>query len=158
LLLATLSALCLGSAAIATRFLYTAGLSPVQISQLRVTIASAVLVATPAHLAADKPSDWLLIVTYGLLAYCLNPIGYALVLGRLPVGVALLLEYLASVLVALWLRDVHGVRAPAVMWAGAVLVLVGIGLISEVWSAFRLNTLGVAGAGCGDAGRAVPAR
>ena len=68
----------------------------------------------------------------------------------LLIGIGLLLEFTAPVLVALWARFVWRERVSDRVWAALVLVLVGLALVAEVWSGLTLDEVGVA-AGLGAA-------
>ena len=61
--------------------------------------------------------DWWLVGAYGLVSLAANQVVFSMSLSGLSVGVALLLEYLAPVLVALWVRFVR--REPVSGWCGS---------------------------------------
>lgn len=91
-----------------------------------------------------------LLVAYGLSGFFLVPMLYFVAISRLPVGIGLLFEYTAPLLVAVWAR--FGQRRPVRprLWGGLALSLVGLACVAEVWGDLRLDGLGVA-AGCGAA-------
>jgi drug/metabolite transporter (DMT)-like permease len=62
---------------------------------------------------------------------------------RLPVGVALLLEYLSPVLVTLWVRFVRGTRLRRRVWLGVGLAVAGLAMVAQVWDGLSLDTVGV---------------
>jgi drug/metabolite transporter (DMT)-like permease len=98
--------------------------------------------------AADLP----LLITYGLAGFFLVPMLYFVAISRLPVGIALLFEYTAPLLVALWAR--FGQRQPVKrrLWYGLAGNLIGLACITQFWRAnLRLDTIGVL-AGLGAAG------
>jgi drug/metabolite transporter (DMT)-like permease len=68
---------------------------------------------------------------------------YFVALQYLPVGVALLIEFTAPILVALWFR--FGYREPtrATVWLALVVALIGLSLVAQVWQGFTLNPVGV---------------
>jgi drug/metabolite transporter (DMT)-like permease len=146
-LLAVLSAVCFGSAGPVTKALSTAGLSALQITQARMILAALIMLLValsrnPRHLLV-KVSEWPLIVGFGVLAFCMNQSLYTVAVSRLPVGIALLLEYLAPVMIVLWIRLVRRAPLPPAIWLGCVAVLVGLALVGEVWAAFSFDALGV---------------
>ena len=61
----------------------------------------------------------------------------------LPVGVALLLEYLGIVLVVGWMWAVHRQRPRRLTVAGAVAAAIGLGFVLDVTSAGRPDPVGV---------------
>ena len=71
---------------------------------------------------------------------------YFISIHRLPVGIALLIEYLAPLLVALWARYVLHEDVRRRIWAALALALVGLSLIVELWGAGEsaLDSLGIA--------------
>ncbi|WBB80001.1 EamA family transporter [Micromonospora sp. WMMD882] len=84
-----------------------------------------------------------LLVGYGLTGFFLVPMLYFVAISRLPVGIGLLFEYSAPLLVALWAR--FGQRQPvrSRLWAGLALSLVGLACVAEVWGDPKLDGLGV---------------
>ncbi len=68
---------------------------------------------------------------------------YFVAIDRLPVGIALLLEFTAPVLVALFARFVYREQVRSRIWLGIGLSLLGLALVAEVWSGLSLDGLGV---------------
>jgi drug/metabolite transporter (DMT)-like permease len=66
-----------------------------------------------------------------------------LALSRLPVGVALLVEFTAPVFVALWMRFARRESMRRRVWLAVTLVIGGLGLVAQVWSGFTLDGLGL---------------
>jgi drug/metabolite transporter (DMT)-like permease len=71
---------------------------------------------------------------------------YFVAIDRLPVGIAILLEFTGPVLVALWARVVLREQVRPVVWSALALSLVGLALVAQVWEDTRLDALGVAAA------------
>jgi drug/metabolite transporter (DMT)-like permease len=145
--LVAVSAACFGSGGAAAKAALAAGLSPLQVVQARVAVSAVVLalvvgLTRPGALRFRRDEARLLIA-YGLLAFCLVQTLYVLALSRLPVAVALLLEYLAPVLVALWVRVVGRTRLPRSTWLGAALAIAGLAMVVQVWQGFRIDALGL---------------
>jgi drug/metabolite transporter (DMT)-like permease len=69
---------------------------------------------------------------------------YFLAIHRLEIGIALLIQYLAPVLVALWARYVLHEPVRKRIWVALALALTGLALVVEIWSGLSLNTAGVA--------------
>jgi drug/metabolite transporter (DMT)-like permease len=84
-----------------------------------------------------------LLVGYGIAGFFLVPMLYFVAIARLPVGIALLFEYTAPLLVALWARFGQRRKVRPRLWAGLVLSLVGLACVAEVWGNLRLDGLGV---------------
>lgn len=147
LTLAILSAVCFGSAGPVTKALSLAGITSLQITQGRMTIAAIlllllVLMRDPRQLIVAR-TEWVMMFGFGMLAFCMNQTLYTISISRVPVGIALLLEYLAPVLIVLWIRFVRRSYLSKMTWVGVGSVLVGLCFVGEVWSEFRLDTIGV---------------
>ncbi len=68
---------------------------------------------------------------------------YFAAITRLPVGVALLLEFMAPVMVVVWVRFVRKVRLARAAYVGAVIAVIGLAIVVEVWAGLRLDALGL---------------
>jgi drug/metabolite transporter (DMT)-like permease len=69
---------------------------------------------------------------------------YFVSIHRLPIGIALLLEYLAPILIALYARTVLHEPVRRRIWLALALALVGLSLVVEVWGGLALDGVGVA--------------
>jgi drug/metabolite transporter (DMT)-like permease len=85
-----------------------------------------------------------LLIGYGISGFFLVPMLYFVAISRMPVGIALLFEYTAPLLVALWARFGRHRRVRPRLWGGLALSLVGLACVAEVWGDLRLDGLGVA--------------
>jgi drug/metabolite transporter (DMT)-like permease len=113
-----------------------AGLDPVQLTSLRAVATFVGLFALCAELAV--------LVGYGLTGFFVVPILYFVAIARLPVGIALLLEYTAPIYVALWVRVVQRQRVRRRLWLGLALSLAGLAGVAQVWGGEgRLDGAGV---------------
>ncbi|WP_201294922.1 MULTISPECIES: DMT family transporter [unclassified Nocardiopsis] len=148
------AALAFGGAGVFARPLLEAGLDPLQVTWLRV--GGAALLLSPLalvhwRLVRRRP---LLVLAYGAVPMAGVQALYFAAVARIPVGIALLIEFLGPVLVLLWLRVVRRTRVSPAAVVGVVLALAGLGLLLEVWAGMRLDALGVAlalGAAAGQA-------
>ncbi|WP_433548647.1 EamA family transporter [Streptomyces sp. CA-294286] len=141
--LALASALAFGGSGVAAKPLIEAGLDPLHVVWLRV--AGAALVMLPVawrhrDLVRRKPA---LLAGFGLLAVAGVQAFYFASLSRIPVGVALLVEYLAPALVLGWVRFVQ--RRPVTRAAalGVVLAVGGLACVVEVWAGLSFDVLGL---------------
>jgi drug/metabolite transporter (DMT)-like permease len=85
-----------------------------------------------------------LVVALGLVGVALLQWTYFVAINRLPLGVALLLEYTAPVLVALWARFVRREPVRDRVWVALALSLAGLAVVSQVWHGLVLDGVGVA--------------
>jgi drug/metabolite transporter (DMT)-like permease len=71
---------------------------------------------------------------------------YFLAIDRLQIGVAVTIQYLAPLLLLLWLRFAHGRHLPANLWAAVGLSVVGCFLVVRAYDVGALDAAGVAAA------------
>jgi drug/metabolite transporter (DMT)-like permease len=124
------------------------GVDPSMLTTIRVTMTFAVLLTVAAlfrRSALRPPTGRLLglVVAHGLIGVAALQWTYFVAIDRLPVGMALLLEYQAPILVALWARFVQKEQVTSRLWVGLVLAVVGLAAATEVWSGARFDGLGV---------------
>ncbi|MFF5785003.1 DMT family transporter [Streptomyces sp. NPDC012693] len=141
--LALASAFAFGGSGVAAKPLIEAGLDPLHVVWLRV--AGAALVMLPVawrhrDLLRRKPA---LLLGFGLLAVAGVQAFYFASISRIPVGVALLIEYLAPALVLGWVRFVQ--RRPVTRAAalGVVLAVGGLACVVQVWSGLTFDLFGL---------------
>jgi drug/metabolite transporter (DMT)-like permease len=70
---------------------------------------------------------------------------YTLAISLLPVGIALLFQYTAIMMVALWAWLVFKERVHPRLWLAIAAVLAGLAVVAQVWNS-GLNPLGIAAA------------
>jgi drug/metabolite transporter (DMT)-like permease len=145
--LALLSAATFSTSGSFARSLTDAGWSPAAAVAARISLAAAVL-AVPALLSMRGRwrSLWRsagLIVIYGLLAVAGGQLFYFNAIEHLSVGVALLLEYLGTVLVVGWMWIVHGHKPRRLTGAGSAVAIVGLVFVLNLVSGARLDPVGV---------------
>ena len=78
----------------------------------------------------------------GIAGVALLQASYAAALQRLPVGIALLLEYMAVLIVALVAYFFLKEQVKARLWVAIALVLAGLAVVARVWDS-HLDALGV---------------
>ncbi|MFI6576080.1 EamA family transporter [Nocardiopsis sp. NPDC050513] len=143
LVFALAAALAFGGAGVAARPLLDAGMDPLHVTWLRV--AGAALVLAPvavAHWRLPGRRPWL-VLAYGVVPMAGVQALYFAAVARIPVGVALLIEFLGPVLVLVWFRVVRRTRVSPAAVVGVVLAVAGLGLLLEVWAGMRLDPVGV---------------
>ncbi|MGV9268795.1 EamA family transporter [Kitasatospora sp. NPDC003701] len=143
LTLALVSACAFGGSGTAAKPLIEAGLSPLHVVWLRVTGAAVVLLPLAyRHRAAVLRRPGLLI-GFGLLAVAGVQACYFAAISRIPVGVALLIEYLGPPLLIGYVKFVQ--RKPISRGAavGAGVAVAGLACVVEVWNGLSFDALGV---------------
>jgi drug/metabolite transporter (DMT)-like permease len=87
--------------------------------------------------------NWKTIVLFGLIGVAGCQLAYFNAVSTLSVGVALLLEFLAPVLIVLWLWLTSRRRPGSATMAGTVLAVAGLVLVLDVFGEVRLDLGGV---------------
>ncbi|WP_041820353.1 EamA family transporter [Streptomyces davaonensis] len=141
--LALVSALAFGGSGVAAKPLIEAGLDPLHVVWLRVAGAALVMLPLAVRhrdLVRRRPA---LLAGFGLLGVAGVQAFYFASISRIPVGVALLVEYLAPALVLGWVRFVQ--RRPVTRAAalGVVLAVGGLACVVEVWAGLSFDALGL---------------
>jgi drug/metabolite transporter (DMT)-like permease len=83
------------------------------------------------------------VIGFGVTGVALVQYFYFVAIDRLPVGIALLLEFTAPVLVALFVRFVYHEPVRRRIWLGIGCSLGGLSLVAQVWRGLQLDLLGV---------------
>ena len=125
-------------------------LSSLRLTELRATgaflcLAVVLAVTAPGRLRVGR-HELRLLVFYGIVGFAFVQWLYFVSIERLPIGIALLLEFTAPVLVALWARLVWHEHVRRRVWAALAFALSGLALIAEVWEDVRLDAIGIAAA------------
>jgi drug/metabolite transporter (DMT)-like permease len=147
LALAFVSSCCFAFSGPMAKYLIEAGLAPVEAVWTRMAGAGLLLVAV---LAVAKPralriprSRLPFLGLYTVMAVAGVQSLYFVAITRLPVGIALLLEFMAPVMVVAWVRFVRKVRLARSAYIGAVVAFAGLGIVVEAWQGMRLDALGL---------------
>jgi drug/metabolite transporter (DMT)-like permease len=138
-----------------------AGFSALQAVWLRVAGACLLLIAieltrgpgTLLGLARDRRTFGRIVV-FGLVAIAACQALYFVAATRLPVGIAILLEYTGPVLVVLYQRLILRRHVRRTAFVGIGLAMVGLCFVVEIWSGLSLDPLGLVcglGAAAGNA-------
>src|SRR5215210_4094636 len=103
------------------------------------------LATRPASLRVQL-RDLPLLVALGVGGLALVQWSYFYAIARLEIGIALLVQFVGPILVALWARFVFGEQVRQRIWLALCLALAGLTLIVEVWHGGRLSSAGLAAA------------
>lgn len=132
-----------------SKVVLASGISSLELTQVRsagafAAFALALALVAPGRLRL-RARELPYLLAFGVIGLAFVQWLYFLAIHRLPVGIALLLQYLAPLLVALFARYVLHERVRRRIWLALVLALAGLSLIVELWSdADALDGLGVA--------------
>lgn len=86
------------------------------------------------------------LLLYGVIGFAGVQTTYFYAIARLPVSIALILEFTAPLWIALWLRYIRKHQVAKSMWVGLAAAFVGLILLAQVWKGLTLNGPGVIGA------------
>jgi drug/metabolite transporter (DMT)-like permease len=130
-----------------SKVIQDAGLSSARLAQVRSTGAllgfALVLVLTKPEAFRLRARELPLLVLFGVCGLAFVQWFYFVAIHRLEIGIALLLQYLAPLLVALWARFVGHEQLRRRIWFALALALGGLTLVLDVWSGVTLDTRGV---------------
>lgn len=88
---------------------------------------------------------WLVVM--GVVGVALLQWTYFVAIDRLPIGIALLVEYTAPVLVALWARFVSREQVSWKLWPALGLSLAGLAVVARVWDGIAFDGIGLLAGG-----------
>lgn len=142
---AFLAAFLFGANGSVTKVMIEAGMSALQVTQMRVL--GAALVAGAVLFILDRRSfrvprgQRLALVVMGVIGVGMLQASYALAVELLPVGIALLLEYLAVPMVAVFAFVVFKERVRTRIWVSIGLIMAGLAVVAQIWNS-SLNLVG----------------
>lgn len=124
-----------------------AGLSPARLVELRCLGSAVLLVAAALLLSRGslrlRRRELAVMAVLGVVGVALVQWFYLVAISRLPVGLALLIEYTAPLLVALWARFVLHEQVRARVWWALAACLGGLALVAQVADGVVLDALGL---------------
>ena len=147
LVLAAISFWCV-NAVVAKVVVESGGLSPLRLSQVRATGAGLVLFLVVAAIRPRTlriaPREVAFLAVFGIAGLAFVHFLYFTAITHLDIGIALVIQYIAPVLVALWARFFVHEPVRKRLWFALALALTGLTFVVEVWSGGTLDGVGVA--------------
>jgi drug/metabolite transporter (DMT)-like permease len=126
------------------------GLSSLELTQIRSTGAAVGLLAFLVVFARRRLQigrrELLFLVVYGVTGVAFVQWLYFVALEHLPVGVALLIQFLGPLWVALFARFVYHESIRRRVWVALGLCLMGLSLVVELWTGVAFSTVGITAA------------
>ena len=145
--IAVLSAASFGTSGTFGTSLLRSGWSPGAAVLVRITVAALILTGPALALLRGRWTllrrQLRLVVGYGLIGVVGCQVCYFNAIERMPVGVALLLEYLGAVLVVAWLWLRHGQRPRRLTIIGAAAAMGGLAMMVGVTGSGGISPVGV---------------
>jgi drug/metabolite transporter (DMT)-like permease len=126
----------------------TSGLSSLRLTEARsagacVALTLIALARKPSSLRVQR-SELPRLALFGIVGVAFVQLFYFLAIHRLPVGIALLIQYIGPVLVAIYARTFGHEHVRPRIWLALALSLTGLALMVQLWSGVTLDGLGVA--------------
>ena len=122
------------------------GWTPAQVASARIVLAALIMVPAVAVIRRRalrlRRREAPAVLAMGLLGVAGVQLCYFIAVQRISVGIAMVLEYFAPVLVALWIRLVRRTRQRGLVWVGIALAVVGLAMLAQVWQGFTIDPLG----------------
>ena len=132
---------------IISKLVLTDGLSAWRLTQVRCTGAFLVLLIFVAirngrSLLTNRTElPWL--AAYGVVGFALVQVGYFIAIGRMPISIALIIEFTAPIWIVLYIRFIKKRYVPAKMWLSLVMGFSGLLLVGQVWKGLTLDGIGI---------------
>lgn len=128
--------------------LNTSGIGTPRWTELRSTgafvgLAVGLAVLAPGRLRIGTRRELRHLAFYGTVGFALVQWLYFVAIDRLPIGIGLLFEFTAPVLIALWARFAWREPVRRRVWPALGLVIGGLALVAQVWDGLTLDGLGV---------------
>ncbi len=125
----------------------TSGLSSLRLTEARsagacIALTAIALVRAPSSLRVQR-RELPRLAIFGIVGVAFVQLFYFLAIHRLPVGIALLIQYIGPVLVAIWARTVGHEHVRRRIWLALALSLAGLTLMVQLWKGVTLDGLGV---------------
>src|SRR4051794_5505895 len=129
------------------RYMLDDGVGAMRLSQLRsagslVLLGVALAFAKP-ELMRIRREDVPRLAFLGICGLALVHATYYAAIDRLEIGVALVIQYMAPVLLLVWLRFRYGRRLAPSLWGAVALSIVGCALVVRAYDPGALDGLGV---------------
>ena len=144
----TLGALMWSSSTVLAKGILDTGFDVTALAQLRATIAALiltgiVLVIRPQALRLRR-HEVLPLALMGVFGIALTQFLIYMSVRELPVGIAMLLQFTAPLMIAVWFRVRHREVVKNMVWVGLALSIASLALVGQIWKGFTLSITGVA--------------
>ena len=133
---------------IVAKVVLSSGMSAWRLTQVRCTGAFLILFLFvvlrgrgSTMRTTKKELPWL--AAYGVIGFAAVQVGYFIAIKRMPVSIALIIEFTAPIWIVLYIRYVRKRIVPQMMWVAVLLAFSGLLLVGQVWRGLTLDGLGV---------------
>lgn len=111
-------------------------------SGVSALLAGAVLVFTNPKAFKVTLKEMPMLLAFGVIGLALMQWAYSMAVSILPVGIALLFEYTAIIIVPIAARIIFKEKTTRTFWYGVAMVIGGLLIVSQIWAG-GLNPTGV---------------
>jgi drug/metabolite transporter (DMT)-like permease len=133
---------------VAAKVLREADMDAFRLTQIRSTGAGLILLAFAIIKGKDqlraRKEEIKDLILFGIIGVAAVTSFYFFAIKYLFVSVALIIEFTASIWIALYLKFVKKKHISPIMWLGIACAFFGLLLVSQIWSGSTLHPLGVA--------------
>ena len=133
---------------VAAKVLREADMDAFRLTQIRSTGAGLILLAFAIIKGKDqlraRKEEIKDLILFGIIGVAAVTSFYFFAIKYLFVSVALIIEFTASIWIALYLKFVRKKHISPIMWLGIACAFFGLVLVSQIWSGSTLHPLGVA--------------
>lgn len=109
-----------------------------------IGLALGLALVAPGRLRIGTRNDLVRLAFYGIVGFALVQWFYFVAIDRLHIGIGLLFEFTAPVLIALWARFAWHEPVRRRVWPALGLVVGGLALVAQIWDGLTLDGVGVA--------------
>lgn len=133
---------------VAAKVLREANMDAFRLTQIRATGAGLILLVFAMIKGRDqlraRKEELMDLLLFGIIGVAAVTSFYFFAIKYLFVSVALIIEFTASIWIALYLKFVKKKHISPIMWLGIACAFFGLVLVSQIWSGSTLHPLGVA--------------
>lgn len=144
--LALLSSLLFGLNASTAKVIMQNDVTPEQLMLFRclatAILAGLIVLITDRKSFRVAKSEWKTLIAFGVIGVALMQWAYSNAVNTLPIGIALLVEYTAIVMVPIASYLLFHEKVTRQLWFGAGLVIAGLLVVSNIWEG-GLNPIGL---------------
>ena len=125
----------------------SSGLSSLRLTEARCAGAfvglACVAIVRDRSSMRSTPRELLRLAVFGIAGVALVQLFYFLAIHRLAIGIALLIQYLGPLLVAIYARTFAHEHVRRRIWLALALSITGLGVMVQLWNGVALDGLGV---------------
>ena len=146
-----IAALLFGVNGTVSKLVLHAGIPPMRFTEIRsagafLCLVTYALIRRPSSLKIIRSQIGFLAL-YGIAGFAGVQVFYFIAISRLPVGIGLLLEFTAPVLITLYVRFVRKEKVKSRMWISLILAISGLMLVAQIWKGLTLDGIGLVAGG-----------